>query len=612
MKFLIYGHQGWIGGQVVSLIKHGYEVILGEARIDDEKNVETEILKHHPDRIISLTGRTHGEGINTIDYLEKPGKLVDNVRDNLYGPLTLAILGKKYNIHVTYLGTGCIFTDNEENTDFTEDAKPNFFGSSYSIVKGFTDRLMKQFESNVLNVRIRMPITGTNNPRNFITKITKYEKICSIANSMTVLPELLPVMVDMSKRKTTGTINLTNPGAITHNEILEMYKEIIDPTFTWKNFSLEEQAKVLASGRSNNHLNTDKLQAMYPHVLPIKESVRKVLEKMKETIRPYEPKSVLITGGCGFIGSNTLSHLANKYNNIEFVNLDKMDYCSSEQYVNIKDTSKYTFYKGNINDTELTTKIFNTHNIDTIIHFAAQTHVDNSFGNSVHFTQDNVLGTHNLLESVRAYGKVKKFIHISTDEVYGEVSDDNLGCCEESSLLNPTNPYAATKASAEFIVRSYAHSFKLPIIITRGNNVYGQCQYPEKVIPRFITQLLNNEKCTIHGQGESKRNFIHVDDTARAIEAILLHGLIGEIYNIGTSNEYNVQQIAKILVNKLKPNEPVEKWVTTVKDRNFNDRRYNVKARKLMALGWNEEVEFFEGIDRTIEWYKANQHIFKQ
>jgi len=216
------------------------------------------------------------------------------------------------------------------------------------------------------------------------------------------------------------------------------------------------------------------------------------------------------------------------------------------------------------------------------------------------------------MESVKAYGKVRKFIHISTDEVYGEVSDDNLGCDEESSLLNPTNPYAATKAGAEFIVRSYAHSFKLPIIITRGNNVYGQCQYPEKVIPRFITQLMNNEKCTIHGQGDSKRNFIHVEDTARAIEAILLHGTIGEVYNIGTSNEYNVSQIANILVNKLKPNEPVENWITYVKDRNFNDRRYNVKAKKLLALGWKEEVKFDEGINRTIEWYKENKHIFKQ
>jgi len=611
MKFLIYGHAGWIGKQFISLINKEYEVSLGEARVDDEKKLELEILKISPDRIISLTGRTHGEGIQTIDYLEKPGKLVDNVRDNLYGPLTIAIICKKLNIHFTYLGTGCIFSDEGDITNFNEDDKPNFFGSSYSIVKGFTDRLMKQFESNVLNVRIRMPITASHNPRNFITKITSYEKICSIANSMTVLPDLLPIMIDMSKRKVTGTINLTNPGVITHNEILEMYKEIVDPIFTWRNFTIEEQDKILASKRSNNALDTSKLEALYPHVLPIKESVRKALEKMRDAKIAFKPQSILITGGCGFIGSNALSYLATKYQSSTFVNLDKLDYCSSENNVSIKDQSNYTFYKGNINDRDLLTTILNKHKIDTIIHFAAQTHVDNSFGNSVTFTEDNVLGTHNLLESCRAYGQIKRFIHISTDEVYGEVSDDNLGCDEESSLLNPTNPYAATKASAEFIVRSYNHSFKFPVIITRGNNVYGPHQYPEKLIPCFILQLLNNEKCTIHGEGTAKRNFVHVDDTARAIESILLHGTTNEIYNIGTRNEYSVREIATMLIRKLKPNDKIEDWITFTKDRAFNDRRYYVKAEKLQQIGWTEQVKFEQGLSETIEWYTNNRNFFK-
>jgi len=608
MKFLIYGHQGWIGGQVVQLLRHKYEVALGEVRIDDEKALEKEILKINPDRIISLTGRTHGEGINTIDYLEKPGKLPINIRDNLYGPLCLALVGKKYNIHVTYLGTGCIFEDKENETNFNEQSLPNFFGSAYSVVKGFTDRLMHQFDDSVLNVRIRMPITDEHNPRNFITKITKYEKICSVANSMTVLPDLLPVMVDMSRRKTTGTINLTNPGVITHNEVLEMYRDIVDPSFTWKNFSIEEQAKILASGRSNNHLDTSRLEKLYPQVLGIKESVRNAITRMKDTVHEYKPTSVMITGGCGFIGSNVLTYLANKYKDVEFVNIDKMDYCSSEKNVTITDTSKYTFYKGNINDTDLINKIFNDHKIDTVIHFAAQSHVDNSFGNSVHFTEDNIMGTHNLLECVKAYGKIRRFIHISTDEVYGEVSDDHLGCDEESSLLNPTNPYAATKASAEFIVRSYIHSFKLPIIITRGNNVYGRNQYPEKLIPRFILLLEAGKKCTIHGQGTSKRNFIHVDDTSTAIETILLNGKIGEIYNIGTNNEYNVKQIAEILVNKMKPGSKFDEWIEFTKDRNFNDHRYNVRASKLMQLGWTEKVKFDDGLNKTIEWYVQHKN----
>ena len=278
MKWLVFGHKGWIGQQVVKIIESKeYIVVTTDIRVDDEQNVDKLLQDINPDRVISLIGRTHGEGYSTIDYLEQKGKLIENVRDNLYGPLVLGLLCKKYNIHYTYLGTGCIFSG--YNEEYKEENTPDFFGSSYSVVKGFTDRLMKQLDDNVLNVRIRMPITSEkNNVRNFIYKISHYEKICSMTNSMTVLPELLPLMIDMADKKQTGTINLTNPGAITHNEILEMYKEIVDPTFVWQNFTIEEQDNILLSGRSNNILDTTKLVNLYPNVKPIKESIREVLQ----------------------------------------------------------------------------------------------------------------------------------------------------------------------------------------------------------------------------------------------------------------------------------------------------------------------------------------------
>ena len=278
MKWLVFGHKGWIGQQVVKIIESKeYIVVTTDIRADDEQKVDKLLQDIQPDRVISLIGRTHGEGYTTIDYLEQKGKLIENVRDNLYGPLVLGLLCKKYNIHYTYLGTGCIFSG--YNEEYKEENIPDFFGSSYSVVKGFTDRLMKQLDYNVLNVRIRMPITSEkNNVRNFIYKITHYEKICSMTNSMTVLPELLPLMIDMADKKRTGTINLTNPGAITHNEILEMYKEIVDPTFVWQNFTIEEQDNILLSGRSNNILDTTKLVNLYPNVKPIKESIREVLQ----------------------------------------------------------------------------------------------------------------------------------------------------------------------------------------------------------------------------------------------------------------------------------------------------------------------------------------------
>lgn len=292
---LLYGANGWIGNQVYNmLVSMGIKVEKSKSRADNYDMVESEInLINGLTHVMSFIGRTHGvyegEVISTIDYLEKPGKLVENINDNLYAPIILASICKKYGKHFTYLGTGCIFNYDEthlfgdETTGFNEQDKPNFVGSSYSIVKGYTDRLMHNlYNDDALNVRIRMPITGEVNIRNFITKITKYKKVCSIPNSMTVLDNLLPVMIEYALNNKTGTINLTNPGLISHNEILDMYKEIVDPSFTWENFSIEEQNEILASKRSNNCLDTKVLE-LYKNIKPIKEAVRDILFTMKKT-----------------------------------------------------------------------------------------------------------------------------------------------------------------------------------------------------------------------------------------------------------------------------------------------------------------------------------------
>lgn len=260
------------------LTLHDETVVEATARADHEVDVEAELASVRPDRILCFIGRTHGPGYSTIDYLEQKGKLVENVRDNLYSPLVLALLGKKYGIHVTYLGTGCIFSNTDGESAFTEESLPNFFGSGYSTVKGFTDRLMRFFSDSTLNLRIRMPIVGYHHPRNFITKITSYERVCSIPNSMTVLSDMIPIIIDMATRNVTGTINLTNPGTISHNEILDLYKKYVDSEFTWKNFTLEEQAQILLSGRSNNELDTSRLRTLYPDVPSIRDSVERLLQ----------------------------------------------------------------------------------------------------------------------------------------------------------------------------------------------------------------------------------------------------------------------------------------------------------------------------------------------
>lgn len=309
-----------------------------------------------------------------------------------------------------------------------------------------------------------------------------------------------------------------------------------------------------------------------------------------------------MTGCCGFIGSNVLNYLTKKYPETHFVNIDRMDYCSSINNIERPNAPNYTFYKCDIRNSDMIMYILKAHDIDTVVHFAAQTHVDNSFGNSIQFTMDNVVGTHTLLECCLEYNRITRFIHISTDEVYGEVELDEAEC-HETRVLTPTNPYAATKAGAEHLVFSYYHSFKLPIVVIRGNNVYGPQQFPEKLIPKFTTLLLENKKCTIHGEGQTRRNFIHVDDVSSAIDTILAKGVIGEIYNIGSKNEFSVLEIAQKLVRHLKHTDDITDHIEFVDDRFFNDTRYSISNKKLVDLGWSENVEFEEGLKKTIQWY---------
>jgi len=614
-KILIYGSKGWIGNQFIQILKKNHIFYIeGCSRVDNEIELSKEIKNTDPTHVVSFIGRTHGKIddkiYTTIDYLEQEGKLVENIRDNLFSPLLLCDICSKNNIHFTYLGTGCIFKFDEEHpfgkeeNGFNEKSKPNFFGSSYSIVKGYTDRLMHLYEDKVLNLRIRMPITGEKNGRNFITKIVNYEKICSVPNSMTVLPELLPYVLDMMKNKTTGTINLTNPGLISHNEILQMYKEIVDTNFNWNNFSQEEQRKILAADRSNNYLDTNKLETLYPKIKYIRTSVRECLIEYKKTLK--EETNLLVTGGCGFIGSNFINYYFPKQKFNKLINLDAMYYCADKNNVHekIQKSANYILVEGNLCDETLISELLFQHQVTHVIHFAAQSHVQNSFEDSLSFTKDNVLGTHILLECVRKYNRVKKFIHVSTDEVYGEsMNSVDETHKTEHSILCPTNPYAATKAGAELIAQSYSHSYKMPIIITRGNNVYGPNQYPEKLIPRFIKFLKENKKVTIQGLGNSVRGFLHAFDTAKAFECILEKGQIGEIYNIGCDEgmEYSVMDIAKILIKMIKNTEDYNEWIEYIKDRPFNDQRYYISNQKLKDLEWNIEIEFMEGLKQLIQ-----------
>lgn len=297
--------------------------------------------------------------------------------------------------------------------------------------------------------------------------------------------------------------------------------------------------------------------------------------------------NALVTGGCGFIASNFINIMKDRYPDVNFVNIDKMDYCSNIDNVN---PGAATFVKGNVGNAELIEHLIEEYKFDYVFHFAAQSHVDNSFENALSFTIDNTHATHVLIEACRRYIPNVEFIHFSTDEVYGE-SKTGEPFTEDTGVLKPTNPYSASKAAAEMIVRSYIESFKMNIKTIRCNNVYGPNQYPEKLIPKFKKLLREGKKCTIHGKNcaQIKRAFMHVDDVVDAVEIVWKRGASGEIYNIASDHEMTVMEVTQIAIETLKGTKDYDAWIEYVEDRPFNDRRYHICSKKLKALGWSQK-----------------------
>jgi dTDP-glucose 4,6-dehydratase len=317
-----------------------------------------------------------------------------------------------------------------------------------------------------------------------------------------------------------------------------------------------------------------------------------------------QSSSILVTGSAGFIGSHVYSHLCDYYaDQYNIIGIDRHSYCSSHKTPHPRGSS----IRNDICDFEQVENIFRENNVQIILHFAAQTHVDNSFGNSIHFSRDNVIGTHTLLEAARQFN-CKLFIHMSTDEVYGSQSG---GASTETSYLEPTNPYAATKAGAEMLVKSYCTSFGLKAIIVRANNVYGPGQFPEKLIPKMILRLLNGKKCQIHGDGKQLRSWLYIQDLVAAFDALVRSYLFsnehipkyGEVYNIGTTQECDVKTVCQKIVTALYPKDDKER-IEYTEDRCFNDKRYLIDSTKIRILtGWSPWTNFDDGLKDTIQWY---------
>ena len=326
-------------------------------------------------------------------------------------------------------------------------------------------------------------------------------------------------------------------------------------------------------------------------------------------------KTILITGGAGFIGSHLVRLLVNKYANYKIINLDKLTYAGNlANLTDIENANNYEFVKGDIVNADFIQKLFDKYQFDAVIHLAAESHVDRSIANPMEFIMTNVVGTANLLNAAKRVWKDKSdklFYHVSTDEVYCSLGE--TGMFEETTPYDPRSPYSSSKASSDHLVRAYYHTYGLPVVISNCSNNYGSHQFPEKLIPLFIHNIKNNKSLPVYGKGENVRDWLWVEDHARAIDVIFHQSKIGETYNIGGHNEWKnidlIKVICKVMDKKLgRPEGESEKLITYVTDRAGHDLRYAIDSTKLKnELGWMPSLQFEEGIEKTIDWYLTNE-----
>lgn len=656
MRWLIVGPNGYIGKQITQQIHETWpsdsivEMKEHIYSVADEQKIRNLLKSEQPDIVVICIGRTYLQGQKgNVDDLQNISALPVNLRDNLEVPLMIAAVSQQYSFirKVVYLGTGCIFQQPE--TAPTENDLGTFTGSCYSTVKGVTDRLfhLTSLFPKLINVRLRMPVTFDTSSRNLISKLKSFKKVIEIPNSISVLPTLWPILLTAARQSTfTGTLHLVNPGSMTHPEILQLYKQYVDPTHTYEIMTTDQQRGMLQAERSNVVLDTKTIEELAHELqLPLLSIQDAMTEAMKQFARQYVPASqtpstqietksnqfynIMITGGCGFIGSHVVEYFYKQHPSYRIINVDKITYAGCENHVAAtvrNDQKRYVLYKEDItNDTKIL-EIMRKEQIRAIIHLAAESSVDVSFQQSLHFTRTNVLGTHTLLQCVQRLihdenQSFDLFLHVSTDEVLGGSYHDDA---KEEQASDPSNPYSASKTAAEVYVQTYSRYLKVPCMMVRLNNVIGERQFLDKLIPKCLVRRLLGLPLLIHGNGQSRRHFLDTQDVARALDIVFHKGSVGEIYHIASSGtDHSVHEIVEWIIKHVKPdptwqtfwgiiakNSSSEYPFKYIANRTFQDQRYQLDGSKAKMLGFQPKVQWEQSLRRTASWYQQSlNHI---
>jgi len=609
---LVFGSGGFVGGHVVKCLEASQQEVTLAGRVESYEDAQRQIRLHAPDRIVCCLGRTHTRACASIDGLEGVEAWPDLALANLHAPFWICRAAATL-CPVLYVGTGCIYTGGEQ--EYSETDAPNFFGSAYSRVKASTDAILSAFP-HVLIARIRMPVADYDSPRDLLCKLWSYPTIVDEGkNSVTVLSDLLPVLLALLHDGVTGVFNAINPTALTHPEILDIFAK--QGRSHQHRVAHSPEALGLKAQRSRCALDATKLQKAVSCLSRETRSLYRVGDAVPDArealarvafLRRAPGTSpgavVLVTGGCGFIGSHFVQKWLSDHPEDTILNVDSLDEESGSKRGNVlADAGRYEHIWLDLtmqNAPAALLHLLRERSVTKIVHFAAKTHVDASFDGdlSLAYTLTNVLGTHHLLEAARRHDSLELFLHISTDEVYGDCSGQQAS---EETILQPTNPYAASKAAAEMLVKAYTHSLKLPCTIVRLNNVYGPRQHVSKVIPRFSTLAFQGLPLPLHGSGGAKRCFIHASDAVDAVALVMSLGTKGEIYNVGGGYELTVEDLA-LRINSMTSSNG---GLRNVQDRPYNDMRYLLDDSKLRALGWFPKVPFEAGLIETVASMRA-------